>query len=304
MDKKIYEGKKYFDINVNKYDREKEFAVYRPSSLNQPQSNSVMFIMEKYVDMASALEKVENCLIFWPKDFPVPAKIKEMHAIIPSDAPRKDYNRFFRDNGIEYYPRPEEFETVQGAVICKNAVIGNNCVIMPGAYIGGEVTLGDNVYIGCGAKLVGHIEIGNDVVIRENTVIGADGLSTERDEDGTALTMPQFGGVIIGDRVQIGANTVIGRGAIDNTIIGKGCKIDNCCFISHNVILGENVFVVGETLMMGSSRAGKQSYISGNVVIRNKVTIGEGAFIGMGAVVTKDVKKETTVMGNPAKERL
>lgn len=293
----------FFNIDVSKYDKEKNFVVYRPSSLNQPQSNSVMFVMEKYVEMAVVLEKVENCLVFWPKEFPVPEKIKEEHVIILSDAPRKDYNRFFRDNGITYYPQQEEFEIVQGAMVCKNAVIGDNCTIMPGAYIGGEVTLGNNVYIGCGTKLVGHVEIGNDVVIRENTVIGADGLTTERDENGSALTMPQFGGVIIGDRAQIGANTVIGRGAIDNTIIGKGCKIDNCCFISHNVVLEEDVFIVGETLLMGSSRAGKQSYISGNAVVRNKVMIGEGAFVGMGAVVTKDVKKETMVMGNPAKER-
>ncbi|MCI8281978.1 MAG: hypothetical protein HFI76_09855 [Lachnospiraceae bacterium] len=295
--------KKFFEVNINTYDGRKDFAVYRPSSLNQPRPNSVMFVMEKYVDMASALGKVENCLVFWPKGIQAPEEITKRHAVIYSDAPRKAYNRFFRDNGIKYYPPQEEFEMVQGAMICKGATLGENCTIMPGAYIGGDVTLGNNSYIGCGTKLVGHVEIGNDVVIRENTVIGADGLTTERDEDGSALTMPQFGGVVIGDQVQIGANTVIGRGAIDNTVIGKGCKIDNCCFISHNVILEENVFIVGETLMMGSSRAGKQAYISGNAVIRNKVMIEEGAFVGMGAVVTKDVKKETTVMGNPAKER-
>ena len=297
------EERKFFDINVNKYDREKSFAVYRPSSLNQPRSNSVMFVMEKYVGMSAVLDRVKDCLIFWPKEILVPLVIKERHAVILSDAPRKDYNRFFRDNKIEYYPKQEEFEFVQGAMICKGAVIGNDCTIMPGAYVGGEVTCGNNVYIGCGAKLVGHVEIGNNVVIRENTVIGADGLTTDRDEDGSALTMPQFGGVVIGAEVQIGANTVIGRGAIDDTVIGKGCKIDNCCFISHNVILEENVFIVGETLMMGSSKAGRRSYISGNVVVRNKVMIEEGAFVGMGAVVTKDVKRKTIVMGNPAKER-
>lgn len=296
-------GKRFFDVNVNKYDNRKNFAVYRPSSLNQPQSDSVMFVMEKYLGMASALEQVEHCLVFWPKGIPAPDEITKKHAVVFSDAPRKDYNRFFRDNGIVYYPKQEDFNLVQGAMICKGAVLGENCTIMPGAYIGGDVALGNNVYVGCGAKLVGHVEIGNDVVIRENTVIGADGLTTEREEDGSALTMPQFGGVVIGDKAQIGANTVIGRGAIDNTVIGKGCKIDNCCFISHNVILEENVFVVGETLMMGSSRAGRQSYISGNAVVRNKVMIEEGAFVGMGAVVTKDVKKKTTVMGNPAKER-
>ena len=296
-------NKEYFSINVNKYDLNKDFFVVRPASLNFPKNNAVMFVMEKYVSMANALDTVKECLVFWPEKYDVPEKLKKRHVFVQSAAPRKEYNRFFKDNRIKYYPKPEEYNIVNGAYISKSAVIGEDCTIMPGAYIGGEVTIGNRVYVGCGTKLVGCIEIGEDVVIRENTVIGADGLTTERDDDGSALTMPQFGGVIIGDRTQIGANTVIGRGAIDNTIIGSGCKIDNCCFISHNVTLEENVFVVGETLMMGSSKAKKNSYISGNVVVRNKVTIGENAFVGMGAVVTKDVENDVTVLGNPAKER-
>lgn len=295
--------KKFFEVNVKKYDGKRDFYVVRPSSLDKPKSNSVMFVMEKYILMSKALYSVNECLVFWPMNYDVPDELKQRHVIVESEAPRKDYNRFFRDNHITYYPKLEELNFVNGAMISKNATIGENCIVMPGAYIGGEVILGNNVYIGCGAKLVGKISIGDDVVVRENAVIGADGLTTEREEDGSALTMPQFGGVIIEDRVQIGANSVIGRGAIDDTIIGKGCKIDNCCFISHNVKMEENVFIVGETLMMGSSNAKKNSYISGNVVVRNKVTVGENAFVGMGAVVTKDVDNDVTVLGNPARER-
>ena len=293
----------FFSVCVSKYDGEKDFCVFRPSSLNNPKSNSVMFVMDKYVDQADALRKVEKCLVFWPESFDVPEDIRISHAVVLSSAPRKDYNRFFRDNNITYYPPKESFHMIDGAFIADGAIIGKNCIVMPGAYVGGEVSIGDNVYIGCGTKLVGRITIGSNVVIRENAVVGADGLTTDRDDDGSALTMPQFGGVVIGDGVQIGANTVIGRGAIDNTVIGAGSKIDNSCFISHNVSIGENVFIVGETLMMGSSKAEKNAYISGNSVIRNKVTIGENAFIGMGSVVTKDVVSNITVMGNPAKER-
>ena len=295
--------KEFFRFNVNKYVTEKDFFVYRPSSLNNPKPHSVMFVMERCIDMTYVLENIDSCLVFYPKGYSITQTILDKHAVVFSDAPRKEYNRFFRDNGITYYPDQEEYRIEQGAMICKGAVIGKNCTIMPGAYLGSEVRLGNNVYIGCGAKLVGYIEIGDNVVIRENTVIGADGLTTERDEDGSALTMPQFGGVVIGDKVQIGANSVIGRGAIDNTVIGKGCKIDNCCFISHNVVLEENVFVVGETLMMGGSTAGRNSYISGNSVVRNKITIGEDAFVGMGSVVTKNVNENEVVMGNPARVR-
>ncbi len=293
----------FFEICVNKYSTEKDFFVYAPSSLDNPKSNTVMFVMDKYIHKSDCLKSVKECLVFWPLEAVLPKGIEDYHLIIRCDAPRKAYNRFFRDNGITYYPKTEEFSIVNGAFICKNSQIGDDCTIMPGAYIGGEVRIGNRVYIGCGTKLVGSVSIGDDVVIRENTTIGADGLTTERDSDGSALTMPQFGGVEIGNRVQIGANSVIGRGAIDNTIIGEGSKIDNCCFISHNVVMGENVFVVGETIMMGGSKAGNNSYISGNVVVRNKVTIEADAFVGMGAVVTKKVESGTIVFGNPARER-
>lgn len=161
--------------------------------------------------------------------------------------------------------------------------------------------MGNNVYIGSGVKMIGKIKIGNNVIVRENTVIGADGLSTNRDEEGRALTMPQFGGVWIGDNVEIGALTVIARGAIDDTVIENGVKIDNSCFISHNVRIGKNSFIVGETIMFGGSSTQEQAFISGNATIRNKIRIGEKALVGMGAVVTKDVEDFSVVIGNPAR---
>lgn len=190
---------------------------------------------------------------------------------------------------------------VDSAFIADGAVIGERVVIMPGAYIGGEAQIGNDVYIGAGVKIVGEAIIGNRVVIRENTVIGADGLSTDRDEDGRAATMPQFGSVILEDDVQVGANTVIARGAIDSTVIGKGSKIDNQCFISHNVKMGEDTFVVGETIMFGSSSTGKRAYISGNSTIRNGIHVGEQALVGMGSVVVKNVEDRSVVKGNPAR---
>ena len=189
---------------------------------------------------------------------------------------------------------------VDGAFICDGAVIGNNCRIFPGAYIDSEVVIGNNCYIGSGVRLLGSVKIGNDCIIRENTVIGSDGLTTRRDIKGKVVTIPQFGGVIIEDNVQIGALTVIGKGAIDNTVIHSGSRIDNCCFISHNVQIGEDTLVVGETIMFGSSSTGDQAYISGNSTIRDGVDIGERAIVGMGSVVVKSVPAGRIVKGNPA----
>lgn len=293
--------KEYFRVNVSKYVTGKGFDVVRPASLNNPKDNAVMFISAGYMDHVDAFRKCKNCLVFWPKGEQVPEDIAETHAVCVVDNTRNGYCGFFRDNNITYYPPIEEFEIVNGAYIAKTAKVGKNCRILPEAYIGGEVEIGDNCYIGLGTKLVGEIHIGNNVVIRENSVIGADGLSTDRDENGRALTMPQFGGVIIEDDVQIGALTVIGRGAIDNTILKRGSKVDNSTFISHNVTVGEDTFIVGESIMFGSSSTGKQVLISGNSTIRDGRHIGDKAVIGMGSVVTKNVEAGAVVKGNPAK---
>ena len=292
---------KYFDVNIKQYVSCKDFNVYRPASLNFPKDNAVMFITLEYMEYKNALETCSNCLVFWPEKINVPVEINRRHAVVASADPRTEYCRFYRDNGITYYPEVEEYKLINGAYISPKAIIGSNCKIFPGAYIGGEVELGNNVYIGSGAKVVGKIKIGNNVVIRENTVIGADGLSTNRDEDGRAVTMPQFGGVIIEDNVLIGALTVIERGAIDDTVIKRGSKIDNSCFVSHNVILGEDTFMVGESIILGSASTGKQAYISSNCCIRDGVGVGEKALVGMGAVVVKPVPDGAVVKGNPAR---
>ena len=293
--------KEYFRVNASKYIPEKNFDVVRPASLNNPKDNAVMFISTGYLNHIDAFRKCKNCLIFWPEEEPVPDDIAALHAVCVVANTRNGYCGFFRDNSITYYPPVEEFEVVNGAYIAKTAKVGNNCRILPGVYIGGEVEIGNNCYIGLGTKLVGEVHMGNNVIIRENSVIGADGLSTDRDENGRALTMPQFGGVIIEDNVQIGALTVIGRGAIDHTILRRGSKIDNSTFISHNVVLGEDTFVVGESIMFGSSSTGKQAFISGNSTIRDGRHIGDKAIIGMGSVVIKNVEDGAVVKGNPAK---
>lgn len=301
LEEKRNNMKKYFEINVGEYVADKKFSIYRPASLNNPKSNAVMFIMAEYMKYQEVFYNVKECLIFWPKEQVVPVGILENHAVVKCENPHLQYCKFFQENNLTYLPPRENGRMENGAFIADSSVIGKNTVIMPGAYVGGEVVIGDNVYIGAGTKLVGEVYIADGVIIRENSVIGADGLSTDRDENGRAVTMPQFGGVILEENVQIGANTVVARGAIDNTIIRRGSKIDNQCFVSHNVIVGEDTFVVGETIMFGSSSTGNKAYLSGNSTIRNGIHIGDNALVGMGAVVVKNVENGKIVKGNPAR---
>ena len=292
---------KYFRVNVKQYDKTKSFEVVCPSSLNNPKNNSVMFITSSNLDKVSSFDEVNNCLIFWPKDIDVPNGFLSKHAIVLADNPHNAYCLFFKANNITNIQENEEVSFINGSFVSPKAHIGKGTTIMPGCYIGSNVVIGDNCYIGSGTKLIGIVNIGNNVLIKENAVIGADGLTTDRDETGKAITMPQFGSVVVEDDVQIGANSVIARGAIDETRICKGAKIDNLCFISHNVVLGENTFIVGETIMFGSSSTGKNSMISGNSTIRNGIHIGDNSLVGMGSVVTKNVADNAIVKGNPAK---
>ncbi len=293
--------KEYFSVNVSRYVSGKNFTVARPASLNHPKDNAVMFISEAFMGRASAFDAVSNCLVFWPRSVPVPESLQNKHAVVICDSPHTEYCRFYRDNGIVYLPPAEEYDVIGGAYIAKNARIGEGATILPGAYIGGEVVLGDDVYIGAGAKLMGEVIVGDHVVIRENTVIGADSLTTDREKDGTAVTMPQFGKVVIEDNVQIGANAVIARGAIDETRICKGAKISGSCYVSHNVRIGEDTFIAGETILLGSSSVGRNCLISGNCTVNNYTRIGDYSVLGMGSVAARSIPDHVVAYGNPAK---
>lgn len=294
--------KEFFRVAASKYDDTKDYYVVRPSSLDKPQDHSVMFVTPEYKNKWKAVLTVKECIVIWPETEIVPLDLRKRHAVILHQDPRLGFAEFFRDNQITYNRSPVPYQLVNGAYVCDGARIGENCSIFPGAYIDSEVIIGNNCYIGSGVKLLGSVKIGNDCIIRENSVIGADGLTTRRDGNGRVVTTPQFGGVIIENNVQIGALTVIGKGAIDDTIIRSGSRIDNCCFISHNVQVGNDTLIVGETIMFGSSSTGSQVFISGNSTVREGIEIGNKAFVGMGAVVVKPVPEGGLVKGNPAKQ--
>ena len=144
------------------------------------------------------------------------------------------------------------------------------------------------------------VVIGKNVCIGAHCSIGFDGFGFGKDESGAYERFPHIGRVIIDDDVEIGSNVCIDRGALSDTIIGKGTKIDNLVHIAHNVRIGKNCHIVALTCIGGSVTVEDNVYIGIGPSIRNQIKIGEGATIGMGAVVVKDVKRGVTVIGNPA----
>jgi UDP-3-O-[3-hydroxymyristoyl] glucosamine N-acyltransferase len=189
-----------------------------------------------------------------------------------------------------------------------SAIIDTDAVIDATAHIGAGCVVGKAV-IGAGTVLMPNVVVYDDVkigdrcLIQAGAVIGTDGLGCSRDSEGKLTKFPHLGGVIIGNDVEIGANSQIARGALSDTVIKDGCKMNGLCFIAHNCVLEENVWITGDTMLCGSCHVGKNATIFSDVIIRDQRAIGESVTIGMGSVVTKNIPDRETWLGNPAHKR-
>ena len=185
------------------------------------------------------------------------------------------------------------------AVISPNSRIASSCYIGPNVCIGENVEIGENTFIHSNCSIYDNVKIGRNAIIDAGCVIGAASLGFVRDEDGVPVRFPQIGGVVIGDDVEIGANTCIDRGALQDTVIHRGVKIDNLVHIAHNVEIGEYTYVIASTMISGSTKIGKRCWIA-SARILNKITIGDDVTVGFGSVVLKSVPSGATYMGDPA----
>ncbi len=197
---------------------------------------------------------------------------------------------FFRDKKTVYVG--------QYATIERGAVIEPDVKIYPGAYIGKNVTIGRGTIVHTGA----HIEnatIGAECVINANAVIGKDGFGYTR-QDGHNVFIPHVGRVVLGDRVSVGANTCIDRGAMTDTTIGSGTKIDNLCQIAHGVVVGNECFLAAGVGIAGGCVIGDRVLLGGHVGLANGVKIGNDASVGANSGVFRNVPDGETHMGYPA----
>lgn len=176
----------------------------------------------------------------------------------------------------------------------KNVRIGHNCTL------DGDITIGDDTVIWNHVVVVNRAHIGNRCDIHSGAVIGHDGYAYTEDEFHRKTMVKHFGGVFIGDDVLIGENVCISRGTIDDTVLEDGVKIDALGHIAHNCWFEKDAAMAVPCSVSGSVHIGRNGYLAGNI-IRNQCTIGENAFVGLGAVVVKDVEANQTVVGNPAK---
>ncbi len=214
------------------------------------------------------------------------------------EPPRRGISRYaVIERGVFFRNRRTNY-VGQFATIERGAVIEPGVKIYPNAYIGKNVTIGRGTIVQTGA----HIEnatIGADCVINAGAVIGKDGFGYTR-QDGHNVFIPHVGRVVIGDRVSVGANTCIDRGAMTDTKIGDGTKIDNLCQIAHGVVVGCECFLASGVGLAGGVVVGDRALLAGQVGIANGVHIGNDAEVGAHSGVFRNVPDGGRIMGYPA----
>tara|TARA_B100001564_G_scaffold309794_1_gene281076 strand:+ start:581 stop:1576 length:996 start_codon:yes stop_codon:yes gene_type:complete len=275
-----------------------DFFVSEVSSIESASETSVVFLSnKKYLEL---LKKTKSKVVITTREL---SKFCKHNIIITKDP----YALFAKISNLLNAKLDFEYNIHSSVIsntknlnrlihIGANVVLGKGIEIGNKSFIGCNCSIGDNVKIAAGAYIHPNVTIYNNVIIGENiiihsgTVIGSDGFGYAY-EDNSWIKIPQIGGVVIGDNVEIGSNTSIDRGTLDNTIIGNGVKIDNQIQIAHNVEIGENTAIAGCVGIAGSAKIGKNCTIGGGAGIQGHIEICDNTQITGMTKVSASIKK-------------
>lgn len=279
-----------------KYKGNLNFNIDSFSKIDNYKNNSILWIKDlKKIDLDSVI-KYNNLLIVTSTLYE--ESISELFEDVIFGENSKE---IFFSILINFFNNTEIIHGEELNSIVKAEIVGKNVRIGFNSYIGKDVEIGDNVVIKNNVSIESKVKIGDGTLVHSGVVIGTDGYGYFKNSNGENIRVPHFGGVVIGKNVEIGANTCIDRGTLQNTQIGNNVKIDNLCHIAHNVIIEDNVSVIALSMIAGSVILKANSYIAPSASIRNQLTIGENSIVGLGAVVVKEVEDNVVVAGVPAK---
>lgn len=186
--------------------------------------------------------------------------------------------------------------------IAADVVIGDSVKLYSGVNVGSGAKIGSGTVVHANVTIYENVQIGQDCILYSGCRIGVDGFGHVQRPDKTYEKVPQLGTVIIGDRVEIGANTCIDRGTLGNTIVGSGTKIDNLTHLAHNVVLGENCALTGLIALAGSTTVGDNVQFGGQCGATGHLHIGSNSVVMARSVVTKDIPNGSVISGFPARD--
>jgi len=289
-----------------------EVAVFEMSKIEEAQKGSISFLSNPkyetylYRSNASIVIINEDLVIKQPVQSTL---IRVKNAYTAFSILLDAYNELrFDKQGIEepsfIHPTASIGENVYiGAFsyIGPNVKIGNNCKVYPNSYIGDQVSIGNNCTIYAGVRVYFDCVVGNRVIIHSGAVIGSDGFGFAPQEDGTYKKISQIGNVMIGDDVEIGANTTIDRATLGSTKIQNGVKLDNLIQLAHNVELGENTVIAAQTGISGSTKIAENVVIGGQVGIAGHVNIARGSQVQAQSGINRSIlEPDKKWAGTPA----
>ena len=186
------------------------------------------------------------------------------------------------------------------AVIASGARIGARTVVHPHVVIGRHAEVGDDCFIHAGVSIRERVRIGNRVILQDGAVIGSDGFGFARRPDGSHHKIPQIGGVVIEDDVEVGANSTIDRPAVGETRIGAGSKIDNLVQVAHGVTVGRNVLLAAQVGIAGSTTIEDSVTLAGQVGVAGHLTLGKGVIATAQTGIPNSVEAGAFISGYPA----
>lgn len=279
--------------------------------INEAKPGDITFLnVEKYLP---SLQTTKAAAVLVRADLPLPESCPPALIIVPD--PQLALQKLLE----QVAPPKVEFQpgVHPTAVVAPSAVLGRNVSVQPYAVIEEGATIGDNTVIGAFCY-VGHfteigkdsflyphvtirerIKIGERVTVHPGTVIGADGFGY-LEINGKREKVPQIGNVVIGDDVEIGANTCIDRARLDATVVKRGSKIDNLVQVAHNCEIGEDSVLCGCSAMSGSSKIGNHVILAGQAGLNGHISICDNVIIGGQCGVSKDIREPGFYIGSPA----
>lgn len=253
-------------------------------------------------------------VVLLPEDYAGDPPEGQMHLLV--DSPSVALARICARLESLLWPRPApgvhaSAVIAPGARIAATATIGPLCVVEAGAevgerchlqahvFVGQRARVGDDSWLMPGAIVAAECELGRRVRLQPGVVVGSDGFGYEF-AGGRHQKVPQVGNVVVGDDVEIGANSTLDRARFSRTVVGEGSKIDNLVQIAHNVVIGRHCILCAQVGISGSVTIGDYAVLGGQAGVAGHITIGQGAKIGGGAAVTAPVAPGAYVNGSPA----
>lgn len=264
--------------------------------IEEANSDTLAWIKRTKANKQEVVEKSKAVFVICDESIDTRSETNRQKCFIVVDEPKLAFARAVKEL---FCPR-HEYGVHPTAFVDDNAVVHNKTYIGPFAYVG-KCTIGEGTVIYGHCHLYDGVVIGKNVTIHAGAVLGADGFGYSRNKNGRLEKFPHIGGIIIEDDVEVGANACIDRGALGNTLIKEGAKIDNLVHIAHNVVVGRHAMVIALAMVGGSTQIGDYAWISPGSSLLNGIKIGEKATVGMGAVVLKDIPDGETWAGCPAR---